>query len=353
MKKNLIKILAVITACVILAGCSNTASDSYYSPSIEPQTSNTFKTNPATAGGDYSGSFETAERASGEFGANPATGGSGDVLGSNALPEQEYEIKIIKNANINAESMDFDKALEQLEAYIKENGGYISNRSVYGSSYYSYDAYERNLDMTIRIPAEKFDEFLSGMSEYINITYTNEYQEDVTDHYYDLDARKNSLLLQEERYLAILAKSTEISDIITIEAALEDVRYQIENITGMLSRLEGQISYSYINLSLREVSKLNVVNTAPKTFGEKLALAFQSSFIKLGNTLENTLFDVIENGPLFILNLAFLVLLIWVASKIIKKFFPGFIVRFNLKGRTKREEIAEAEKENPSENKPQ
>lgn len=250
-------------------------------------------------------------------GINPSTGGGGDEFG--AAPAN-FERKIVRNAEITAETMDFDAASKSVEDAVKQYGGFISDRSVGGNSYYRYsDVSERTLWVSARIPSERLDEFLESVGDLINVTYRSEYSEDMSDVYFDSESRMNALLIQEERYLSILKGATEVSDIITIEAALSDLRYQIERLKGSLNRIDDRVSFSTVNINLREVSQYNIIAASPKNFGEKLVLAFSSSLSRLGRTAENTLLSAIENGPSFLFNL----LLIFVVYKIITRFVPA------------------------------
>ena len=59
---------------------------------------------------------------------------------------------------------------------------------------------------------------------------------DVTDSYFDIEARLASLEIQKERYLELLERAEDMESIVVLTNALTDVLYQIESHTGTLKR---------------------------------------------------------------------------------------------------------------------
>ena len=84
-----------------------------------------------------------------------------DQGGNNAL----RDAKIIRTANLEMETTAFDGAVESLSRLTKEMGGYYENSSLRtgGSGY-------RWADYTVRVPAERYDEFLLRAGELCNLT---------------------------------------------------------------------------------------------------------------------------------------------------------------------------------------
>ena len=53
--------------------------------------------------------------------------------------------------------------------------------------------------------------------------------DDITDSYFDAQARLDSLRQQEASLLEILSKAEKLEDVVQLQTALSDVRYQIES----------------------------------------------------------------------------------------------------------------------------
>lgn len=227
--------------------------------------------------------------------------GTTDTVGGNEAAQTER--KLIKNANFTMETLEYDKTIQMIQDLVTQSGGYIQNSSVSGNGANYKEGYSsRSANFTLRIPANKLGDFTAALASCGSITRSNEYVDEVTDTYYDVTARLETLQIQEDRLLAILEKATELKDVITLESALSDVRYQIERYQGQLRRLDDQISMSTVNISVNEVYTYTSTYTTPKTLGERLSQNFSRGVE-----------DLVDNFEYFLVWLArnIFVLIIW------------------------------------------
>ena len=212
-----------------------------------------------------------------------------------ALPADR---KIVRNAWLSLETKEFDEALSALGSLISESGGYIEQQSEEGRSLYQNDGYySRRATLTARIPAEKLDEVINRTGEICNIVSRSTSAEDITDRYYDSEAHLRSLELQEERLLEILSKAEQLEEVITLEQALSDVRYEIESLTAALRRMDSQVTYSSLSITLEEVVDYQKPATQPKSFGERVAAAWERSLNRVGQIAQELVIFVIEVAP--------------------------------------------------------
>ena len=177
--------------------------------------------------------------------------------------------KLILRADIEAEAKDFessDAAIQQLTA---QAGGYIESSSIGGNIGYRWASY------TLRVPQEKFETFLDQIGDTCHVTYTSTGSTDVTEDYYDTEARLATQKTKQERLLALLEKAEVMEDIIALETALADVNYEIESLTGTLRHYDSLVGFSTITLNLNEVRDLTAVQETP-SFGSELKQAFVS-----------------------------------------------------------------------------
>ncbi len=227
--------------------------------------------------------------------------------------------KIIKHSNLSLETLEFDQSLQQISALIEEKGGYIESQSIdsYGNSYHRSGEYvqERSASIQARIPSEKLDQTISEVGGICNLLSKSESMEDISDQYFDSEARLSTLRLQEERLLEILSKADKLEDVITLEQALSNVRYEIERLTASLKRMDNQVTYSYLNLDLREVVKYNETVSAPRTFGEKLAASFRRGGQNLVDSTQGVILFAAECGPMLLLWAAVCGLIVLIAVR--------------------------------------
>jgi len=110
-----------------------------------------------------------------------------------------------------------------------------------------------------------------------------------------------------------------MSDIIELETALSDTIYEIERYTSNLRGLQDKVSYSTVNLTLREVVEVRDLPATPKTLGEKIAARFSDTLEGLGDFGEELLIFVIGASPVLVLLAAIAVVIVLIVKKVAKK----------------------------------
>lgn len=228
--------------------------------------------------------------------------------------------KIIYSANATIETTDFDAAVEKLEAMIASYGGFVESSSVSGNNYYQSShgyASSRSADYRIRIPSASFAAVMGSLSELGNVPYSNTYTENITSQYYDVQARLNACLTQEQSLLDMMAKADTVSDLLEIQEQLSDVRYRIESLQSTLTNWDRQVSYSTISLSLQEVTEYTP--EAKLSFGQQLSLALSRGVKGLGEFFRDLLLWLLEAMPALILLAVVVVLVVLLVRRIRRK----------------------------------
>lgn len=83
----------------------------------------------------------------------------------------------------------------------------IESSSISNSSYASSTSAARSARLTARIPSEKLDGYLAGISKQSNVTRKSESTEDVTLQYVDLQSHKKALLAEQESLLSMMEQA--------------------------------------------------------------------------------------------------------------------------------------------------
>ncbi|MBQ7777575.1 MAG: DUF4349 domain-containing protein [Oscillibacter sp.] len=181
--------------------------------------------------------------------------------------------KRIYTANIELETTEFDQAAKSLTALMEESGGWYESSSM-GSrgSGYRYASY------TVRIPVEHYRNFLDQAGELCLLTYSEEYVEDVSEHYYDTQGRLKTQQIKLERLQSLLAKAELMEDIITIESAISETEQLIDDLSGTLQHYDARVAYSTIHVNLREVARLSNVEEPVVGFGAQFAAALSNGW---------------------------------------------------------------------------
>ncbi len=189
--------------------------------------------------------------------------------------------QIIYTASLTLETKDYDATLAALESAVSESGGYLSY-----SEHRTYASSERYSTLSYRIPASDYQSFMSTTGTLGNVCYLNEYANDVTTQYIDLQAYITALSSQRERLLALQAEAQDLDDLLAIESELTAVQYQLDSYEGQLNYLADQVAYATITITLEEV----VDYTSPElTFFEKVANAFSAGLTSFANSIASAI----------------------------------------------------------------
>jgi len=223
-----------------------------------------------------------------------ATNGSydfGDTETSAQLPQGR---KFIITMDLDAEAEDLDSAMSAISEKLTALDGYIEGQNVYNGSAYSGRRY-RYANLTLRVPAERLDEFTAAVDSISNVVSSSRNTDDVTLQYVDTESRVKALETERDRLLELMEQAETMSDLLEIESRLTDVRGELERYASQLKVLDNQIDYATINLSLSEVTEYTPV--AEKTRLEKIRDGFVDSVKGVWNLLLDCVSFVLMNIP--------------------------------------------------------
>ena len=125
-------------------------------------------------------------------------------------------------------------------------GGFLVTSNVNGGT----DA--TGASLSIRVPAEKFDEVRSQIRKLsLRVESESIDAQDVTKQYVDQEARLRNLRAQEQQYLGILRKAATVKDTLEVSDKLNEVRGAIEEKRAEFEALSKQVETVAINITLR------------------------------------------------------------------------------------------------------
>ena len=167
-------------------------------------------------------------------------------------------------------------------------GGYFESASVYGGGSRDANARRRG-EYVVRVPAERYDHFLSSTGQLGYVTSKSESSQDVGERYYDTEARLKTQRTKQERLLALLERSETMEDIIVLENALSEVEYQIEQYSSELNRYDALVGFSTFYVYLNEVGRVTEEVGETASLGQRMAAGVQASFLGLGQGFQDLL----------------------------------------------------------------
>lgn len=278
MKKMTAFLVTLCMLAALLAGCGGAS-----------KSTQAFDAAAAAPAEAANGAYYDMESAKSEDG-----GLTGDT-DSTVLPEGR---KWIITVNMSAETEDLDALMEALNGKISGLGGYVEDQDSYNGSMYSSRRY-RSASLTVRVPAERVDEFTAEMSGIANVVSTNLSREDITLSYVATESRVKALQTEEARLLELMEQAETMADLLEIESRLTDVRYELENRASQLRLYDNQVDYATIYLSIDEVQEYTPVEEP--TVWERISGGFVSSIKGVGNGLLDLLVWVLAKSPYLVI----------------------------------------------------
>ena len=206
------------------------------------------------------------------------------------------------------ESQNLDDTIETIQRNVNIYGGYMQSTSLNQNTSYS-----RSYSATIRIPADKYQEFLESINNSGNTVSYSEEVKDVTDSYTDLEARLVSYKAEEQKVLEFYDKAETLEELLIVEERLSEIRYEIEYLEAQIKNYDLLISYSTLNITVTETKTYTPVS---QSFGSRLVSAFTNGLSGFISNVEDFIVDLVYN----IWTIIFVVLLICLAVFLYKKF---------------------------------
>jgi len=215
MKKNTLLAILALSA-IALAGCSSTGSDV-----------------PVSGVAGY------------EPGA-PAMDGSSNDLGSAAGISSIRDESIITTAYAFLTGDDPSAVADEVEKRSKAAKGKIDGRSAYSDN----DGKITSVSLTVRIPSEEIDSFLTGLDEIATVHSLSQNSTDVTLTVTVYEARISALESSIARFTALEKSATTTQDLIEIESALADRQAQLEQLQSEMRYYSDQIALSTVQVDI-------------------------------------------------------------------------------------------------------
>lgn len=166
---------------------------------------------------------------------------------------------LIYTAHVTMSVYQVAPALDAIEGIARALGGYLESRN--------------DTQIQIRIPRARFDEALHKVEASGDVVHRDVTAQDVTDAYFDLEARLKNARAVRDRMQALLEKAA-VKEAIEIQKELERVTGEIEVLEGKLKLLSSKIAYSTIDVAFqpRASAALQLAPRLPFTWLGELGL---------------------------------------------------------------------------------
>ena len=214
-----------------------------------------------------------------------------------AQAQAQQGAKIIYTTQMSVETEHYDEYLAGVYETLAKVGGHEQNS-------YIYNTYEgrRNAELTLRVPSEKRNEFIDTVSGLGNVTSISNQSRNITLQYVDTQSRIEALRTEQTRLLELLAKADNMTDILSIEERLTEVRYELQNFETVKNGYDYDVDYSTVTMSIYEVGREAVGNR--QTLGGRLTNGFRNQLDRVKEWAQDVLVWLASN---------FIFVIIWLA----------------------------------------
>jgi hypothetical protein len=155
---------------------------------------------------------------------------------------------IIKDANLDLEVANTDRAIDGVTQVAGDLQGYIISQRVW------YEAEAKYASITMAVPVQDFENALRRLRG-LGTRVLNESAsgEDVTDQYVDLQSRLRNLEATRDRIRSFLDQATTVEEALEVNRQLSDIEDQIEQVQGRINYLRDRAAFSTITVNLNPI----------------------------------------------------------------------------------------------------
>jgi len=254
---------------------------------------------------------------------SPQSGLSAQSIESGVPVEQTFDkqdaTKIIKKSNITMQTDNYDSNLNSIKELINiSNANVVKMQENQGSTYdimKTQSSNLRNVDMTIKISKDEFENFNTELKKIANVVSYYEEAQDISSSYADIEAKIESYKLQEAQLNELIKKATVAKDLLEISNQTQKVIEQRESLQRQKDSYDNQISYSTVTVKLTEVESTEI--TEKNTFS-RIKDTFESSLIQIKEIFINTIMGIVYVIP-YLLIVGIITLIVFIIVKLKKK----------------------------------
>jgi len=223
---------------------------------------------------------------------NRPAGAGGQVAASEPIAgAATLKRQIIYDADVRLVVEDFEGIPEMIELIVVEAGGFVAQAKLGG-----HTGSPRSGLWKVRLPVDKYSGFLEQARKLGELESLASNSQDLTEQYYDLEARIRNKQKEEARLLKHLEETTgKLEEILTVEREISRIREELERMEGKMRVLQDLVSLATVTLRVDEM-KGYVPAEAP-TFAVRLGRAFFGSWHALVSTGETAAVAGAAAGP--------------------------------------------------------
>ncbi|MCL6450137.1 MAG: DUF4349 domain-containing protein [Acetobacteraceae bacterium] len=161
-----------------------------------------------------------------------------------------YEHKVIRSADLALRVEKLEEAYRRVVLITQAAKGFVEQSNLWTGG--EGEKMPRGASFLLRVPSDSFERVLEDLGRLGEVVRLSQTGQDVSQEYYDLQARIRNGRRQEERLLELLGRAETVDEILRVEQELARVRGEIEVMQGRSNYLDQMVALSSIQVSLEE-----------------------------------------------------------------------------------------------------
>jgi hypothetical protein len=173
-----------------------------------------------------------------------AAGLGADAIGQPARIEQtgSLDLRVARGA--------VSATVDRLDALAGANDGFVAtSQTDSGTSGGSPSG-----TVTLEVPVASFSAALEGAESLGKVSQLTTNATDVTAQYVDLQSQITALEASRQQYLTIMTRASSIGDVLAVQAQLDSLQSQIQQLQGQLAVLGSETDYSKLTIGVSETA---------------------------------------------------------------------------------------------------
>lgn len=191
-----------------------------------------------------------------------AEGASGEEAG---MDGETLPAKRIRSGHLRLVSEDAQRTAAAVRDLARAAGGYVESENEH-----RYDR-SHEIHLQLRVPATTLDSVMDRAAALADRVENRTVSDtDISEPYYDTDARLRSKRSLEERYLELLKSAKNVEEMLAVERELHQVRADIEAMSGQMRGWDRQVAMSQLSISCvtRSTGMDNFWSALRESFGQ-------------------------------------------------------------------------------------
>jgi hypothetical protein len=170
------------------------------------------------------------------------------------------------------------------------------------------------MNVTARIPADKFDAFMEDLKNDGQVTDTSVNARNISVKYATHDASRKALEIEQDRLLKMMDKAQTVEEMIAVEKRLTQVERELNDEKTQLSDMDRDVNFSTVYISLQEVFEYSE-KVVEYTYGERLKQAFDRAISGFVEFWQELILWIVETFPFLIMLVIIIVVIVKLARR--------------------------------------